>query len=174
MRFNCRIATSYHLALAGLLVLILGLSSESARAATATSTFGVTATVQAKCRISAVALAFGSYDPTSATPLDATSTITVRCNKNKAYDIGLNAGTFSGATVTTRKMSGPDAAGLAYALTQDSGYATNWGETVGTDTKNVASATGSNQDHTVYGRIAIEQFVVDGAYSDTITATITY
>lgn len=146
----------------------------AARAATATSTFGVTATVLAKCKITAGDLAFGNYDPTSASPLDATSTITVRCNKNKAYDIGLNAGTFSGATVTTRKMTGADAAGLAYALTQDSGHATNWGQTVGTDTKYVNSATGADETHTVYGRIASGQFVTDGAYSDTITATITY
>lgn len=155
-----------------LAALALGLPM-AVQAATTTTTFQVTATVLARCTITATDLAFGDYDPTNASPTDATSTITVRCNKNKAYDVGLDAGTFSGATVTTRRMSGPDPDGLNYELYQDATRAINWGNTVGTNTVS-GTGSGSTQTLTVYGRIPNDQSVADGAYSDTITATITY
>lgn len=57
--------------------MIAGLSvAGAAQAATDTTTFQVTATVVASCNVSATDLAFGNYDPTAATDLDATSTVT--------------------------------------------------------------------------------------------------
>ena len=47
------------------------------QAATQTDTFDVTATIIASCTISAGDLAFGNYDPLSATPNDNTSTIAI-------------------------------------------------------------------------------------------------
>jgi spore coat protein U-like protein len=139
-------------------------------AATATTTMAVTATVDATCQISATPLAFGSY---TGAQTDATSTLTVTCSNTTPYNVGLDAGLATGATVTSRAMTGPASATLAYALFQETTRTTNWGNTVGTDTV-TGTGNGSAQGLTVYGRVAAGQFVTPGAYSDTITATVTY
>ena len=154
-----------------LLIILSALElTTSAHAATATASFAVTATVQATCLISATAMAFGTYTGVQA---DTTSTISVTCTTSTPYTVGLNAGLATGATVTTRKMVGPSAATLAYSLSSDGPRAVNWGMTVPTDTV-AGTGNGSAQALTVYGRIAAAQFVAPGAYSDTVTATITY
>ena len=137
---------------------------------TATATFSVTATVAAGCSISATSLAFGTY---SGALIGSTSTISVGCTNSTTYNVGLNAGTASGATVTTRKMTGPSSALLSYGLFRNSGYTNNWGNTVGTDTVS-GTGTGSVQNLTVYGRLPAGQYITPGSYTDTITATITY
>lgn len=148
------------------------LVASAANAATETTTFTVGATVVDSCSVSATNLAFGSFDPLLGTALDATSTIDVTCSSGDTYDIGLDAGTATGATVTTRKMTS-GANTLNYALYSDSGRLTNWGNTVGTDTVS-GTGTGAAQTLTVYGRIPAQSTAVIGTYSDTITVTITY
>jgi len=157
----------------GLVLLLtssIGLTTPTVWAATATTTFQVTATVQATCLISATNLNFGTY---TGVLVSSTSTITVTCTNTSPYNVGLNAGTAPGATVTTRKMSGPGGALLAYALYQDAAHSINWGNTVGTDTV-AGTGNGNAQALTVYGQVGAGQFVTPGAYVDTITATITY
>ncbi|WIM09052.1 MAG: Sigma-fimbriae tip adhesin [Enhydrobacter sp.] len=147
----------------------VGLPAELAEAAgTATATFQVTATVQATCNISATNLAFGTY---AGAQTDATSTVTVTCTNTTAWNVGLNAGT-CGATVTTRCMAN-GAAQLNYALYRDSARTQNWGQTVGTDTL-TGTGNGAAQANTVYGRIPAGQFPAPGAYTDTITATVSF
>jgi spore coat protein U-like protein len=141
-----------------------------ASAATNTATFQVTATVQAACQITATNLAFGTY---AGTQTDATSTVTVTCTNTTPWNVGLSAGTAAGATVTTRKMSGPAGALLAYSLSQNDGRTINWGNTVGTDTE-TGVGNGAAQALTVFGRVPAAQFVAPGAYADTITATVTF
>lgn len=139
-------------------------------AATNTSSFTVNSTVQATCTITTTNLAFGTY---TGTQTDATSTVTATCTNTTPYNVGLNAGTASGATVTTRQMTGPSGTLLSYALFRDAARTQNWGNTVSTDTV-AGTGNGSAQAITVYGRVAAGQFVTPGAYTDTITATITY
>jgi len=157
-----------------LTVALLALSGQTVQAATTTTTFQVTATVNAACSVSATDMVFGVYDPSAAANVN-TSTVTVTCTKATAYDIGLNAGIATGATVTTRQMKHATLADLInYFLYSDSGRTTNWGNTVGVDTVNVASATGAAENHTVYGRVPTGQYVSAGSYADTITVTVTY
>lgn len=144
----------------------------AAQAATATTTFPVTATVIKACVVSATQLAFGNYDPTAAAPTDATSTLSVLCTVGTSYTVGLTQGTASGATVTTRKMSNGTNL-LNYALYQETGRTTNWGNTAGTDTVAATAPVGTNTI-TVYGRIAAGQNVPIGSYSDTITVNVVY
>lgn len=152
----------------------LFLLGQSASAAETTTTFQVTATVLTACAVTALPLAFGNYDPTSSTDTDATTTITVTCTLGTPYQIGLDAGTAAGATVTTRQMTGTVSSDLLdYSLFSDSGRTTNWGNTLATDTVSVASA-GLTDLHTVYGRITASQNVTADAYVDTITVTVTY
>jgi spore coat protein U-like protein len=122
------------------------------------------------CGIGANALNFGSY---TGTVLNATTTIQVACTGGTAYNVGLNAGTGVGATVTTREMTGPAGALLNYKMFSNSGRTTNWGNTIGTDT---VAGTGNNgiQNLTVYGEIPSGQTVALGSYADVIITTLTY
>jgi spore coat protein U-like protein len=108
-----------------------GLASLAFKAATATTTFQVIANVQVTCLISATGLNFGDY---TAPSLSAQSTITVGCTNTAQWNVGLNAGTAPGATVTTRQMTGPAPFFLNYSLSSDPAHTINWGNTVGTDT----------------------------------------
>jgi spore coat protein U-like protein len=151
-------------------VLVLGLGSTSVFAATVTTTFQVTANVQATCAISATTAAFGSY---TGVVSDTTSIVTVTCSNTTTYNIGLNAGLGTGATVTNRAMTGPNSALLNYGLFQDAAHSVNWGDTVGTDTV-TGTGDGLAQTVTIFGQVSAGQFVAPGAYLDTITATITF
>ena len=104
--------------------------------------------------------------------LGATSTITATCTNGTTYTVGLNAGTFAGATTTTRRMSGPSSNSLNYFLYSNSTRTTNWGNTSGTWVS--ATGTGVAQVMTVYGRIPANQSALIGNYSDTVTVTITF
>jgi spore coat protein U-like protein len=137
---------------------------------TSTSNFNVGATGSSACAISANPLAFGAY---SGSLVNSSSTITATCTGGTPYNVGLNAGTATGATVTTRRMTGPAGALLGYKLFTNSSHITNWGNTVGTNTE-AGTGTGLAQSLTVYGQIPAGQSVNPGAYSDTIIVTLTY
>jgi spore coat protein U-like protein len=77
-----------------------------------------------------------------------------------------------GANVAARKMTGPGSALLGYVLASSS-QGVNWGQTVGMDTV-PGTGNGSAQSLSVYGQIPDGQYVAPGAYSDTITVTVTY
>ncbi len=160
------------------IVLAIGLlaTGSAAFGATETTTFGVSATVADACSVSASALAFGSFDTAVAnTDKDASTTIDVTCSNGTPYDIGLDAGGATGATVSARQMTGGTGTDLLdYALYSDTGRASNWGNTVATDTV-AGTGSGVSQVNTVYGRIPSGQATAPtGAYSDTITVTVTY
>lgn len=149
------------------------LDASAGRAATATTAFPVTATVVKACQVNASPLAFGNYDPTSAAALNGTTTLTVLCTVGSSFTVGLNAGTATGATVATRKMSNGGNT-LSYALYQDAGRGDNWGNTPGTDTPDAITAATTPTNMTVYGQVPAGQNVPAGDYSDTITVTVTY
>lgn len=151
-------------------MMIMGCTGQ-AQALEATTTFAVTATVISTCIVAATPLAFGNYDASGA-DTDATNTVTVTCTSGTSYDVGLDAGGGSGATVATRKMTS-GANTLDYTLYSDAGRTTVWGDTVGTDTVN-ATAGVLPTAHTVYGRIPSGQYVPTGLYTDTINVTVTY
>jgi spore coat protein U-like protein len=157
-------------AMAGVVMAFAVAGTPEAFASTATTTFQVTATIQATCIVSATTMAFGTY---SGVQVQTTSTISVTCTNTTPYNVGLNAGTATGATVTTRKMTGPSSALLGYALYSDSARSVNWGQTVGTDTV-TGTGNGSAQTLTVYGNLPASQYQAPGSYSDTITVTVTY
>lgn len=143
-------------------------------AATATANLSVSAVVINACALGTItSVAFGNYDPTSATANNNTGSIIVTCTLGDVYNIALDPGTFAGATVTTRRMTGPSAGGLAYSLYRDAGRTLNWGQTIGTDTLQ-QTGSGLAQTATVYGRIPASQIVTAGSYSDTVGITVTF
>ena len=137
-----------------------------------TDTFNVTASVGDACSVTATDLGFGAYDPLSATDTDASSTMDVTCTLSTAYNVGLDAGTGTGASTTTRILEF-GANQLNYILSQNVGHTTNWGNSAGVDTV-AGTGTGAAQTLTVYGRIAALQSVPAGSYADVITVTVTF
>jgi spore coat protein U-like protein len=135
-------------------------------------TFQVTATVLAACIVVASDLSFGVYDPTSASPTDASSTLDVTCTNGAAYTVALDPGAGVGATVSARKMNkGADE--LTYGLYRNAGRTLVWGQTVGVDTL-AGTGTGAVQSLTVYGRIPAGQAAPAGAYADQVTVTVSF
>jgi spore coat protein U-like protein len=119
--------------------------------------------------VTATSLAFGNY---TLAQLDGSSTITATCTNGTTYTIGLDAGSFAGATTSTRRMTGPSAAGLSYSLFSDSGRTTNWGNVAGSWVS--GTGTGAAQVLTVFGRIPANQTALIGNYTDTVTVTVTF
>lgn len=146
--------------------------SAPASAGTASATFQVTADVLAACSVSATTLNFANYT-SSAGNKDVQSTVSVTCSNGTTYNVGLNEGASTGATVSARAMTGPASALLNYSLFSDSGRTVNWGNTVPTDTVG-GTGSGAAQTLNVYGRIPGSQYVAIGHYTDTITATVTF
>ena len=145
------------------------ISSPLALAATVTTTLPVSATVLSVCIVSALPLAFGNY---SGAQNNATTSVTVTCSLGATYNVGLDAGASTGATVTTRKMTLVTNT-LNYSIARDAAYTQNWGVTIGTDTE-PGTGSGLPQAVTVYGRIPAGQFSAAGAYTDTVGVTVTY
>ncbi len=163
------------LALALLLTLPSALRSGSSDAATTTTTFQVTANIAVTCTISASDLAFGTYNRSSGTPLDAQSNLSIDCTNGATYDVGLNQG-LHGATVTTREMENNTSSGvfLNYQIFSDPARTINWGNTPGVDTV-TGTGSGTIQKISVWGRIPAGQLTpTAGGYSDTITATLNF
>lgn len=154
-------------------VLVLACVTPS-EAATVQTNFEVSATVQQVCAVAATDLGFGAYDASAASPNDATSTITVTCTPDSSYNIALNAGTTSGASEAVHLMSDGAAHTLTYDLYSDAGHTQKWGDGTLSTTVVSGTADGTPQDHVVYGEVPASQYVAPGAYSDTITATVSY
>lgn len=148
---------------------LLFVKTASAVASTATTTILVTASVLSVCTIAATPLPFGVY---SSAAISGTATLTVTCTLSTPYSVGLDAGTGSGSTTTTRKMTNGSNS-LSYQLFRDAGHTLNFGQTSGTDTSS-GNGSGLAQLITIYGQILPSQNAAPGAYTDTVTATITY
>jgi spore coat protein U-like protein len=169
MPFDARAPRGYKAALAACFLIPWAGTSY---AASTTSTFAVQVAITATCTInSASTLNFGTQG-VLATNVDQTSTIQVTCTNTTPYNIGLDAGTGTGATVATRKLTSGGAT-VNYTLYSDTGRTTVWGNTVSTDTV-AGTGNGSAQSFTVYGRIPAQTTPAPGNYADTITVTVTY
>jgi spore coat protein U-like protein len=144
----------------------------ASQATTTTSTFTVQATIISSCTInSASTLNFGSIGVLTAA-VNQTSTVQVQCTNTTPYNIGLDAGTGTGATVAVRKMTN-GANIVNYSLYSDSGHTVIWGNTVGTNTV-AATGNGAAQSYTIYGQVPTQTTPAPATYTDTITVTVTY
>ena len=149
-----------------------------ARASTANSNLTVQLLVADTCTVNTATLDFGSTG-LLATLIDATTTLSVTCTNTTPYSVGLdNGANFS----TTRRMrQGATANYIGYALYTDSGRTNAWttasSSTTCTTTNSCSLGTGNGaaQSITVYGRVpALGTAPTPGAYTDTVTITVTY
>jgi spore coat protein U-like protein len=141
-----------------------------AHASTATASMAVSATVLSECVVGATPLAFGNY---TGAVNNQTANVTVTCTNGTTYTVALNNGTGSGATTALRQMTGPASATLGYAIYSDSGRSSVWGSSTGTNTV-AGTGNGILQTITAYGQIPAAQAPSPGAYTDTVTVTLTY
>ena len=149
-----------------------------AQAATTTANMTVQLTVTASCTVSAATLDFGSTGLLAAL-INQTTTLSVTCTNTTPYSVGLdNGANFS----TTRRMrQGATSNYIGYALYTDSGRTNAWttasSSTVCTTANSCSLGTGngSAQSITVYGQVpALGTAPTPGAYTDTVTITVTY
>jgi len=132
------------------------------------------------CGVSATALSFGSYDPSSATARDGIGTVTVTCTVTlvgllTSWDILLSTGS-SGSFIPRRLFSGGNS--MQYNLYINAGRTQVWGDATGVTAKvsdSRLTVVGTNQySYTAYGRIPALQDLAPGTYTDTITVTLNY
>src|ERR1700729_2033888 len=148
-----------------------------AQGATTTTTFAVTATVQSTCSATAATLAFPNYTPGGGAQTGNT-TISVKCTKNTPFTVALNAGSTTGDAFAQRLM-GSGANTLQYNLYTSAALSTIFGDGTGGTGTVPGTGLGVATANTVqvFGQVpdsATNQAAVPGAYTDTITVTVTY
>lgn len=140
--------------------------------ATVSASMAVSVTVPTNCTISANPLNFGNY---TGLVLNGTTTLAVTCTNTTTYQIGADNGQnaqFIG--VWAKYMLGPSGNKLRYHLYPNAARSIEWGTTAGTD-EVAGTGTGIAQTITVYGTVGAGSYgSAPGAYSDTVTITITY
>lgn len=162
----------------GTLICALGMVQTS-QAATATGLMTVTATVAATCVVGTSTLAFDTATSAAiaAGNVDATGTVSVNCTSGSAYTVALSAGTGTGATVASRKMSagsGATAQLLSYTVYTSAARTTVWGDGTTASAMVAGIGSGVSQSIAAYGRIFQSPLVQAAAYTDTLNVTITY
>lgn len=155
---------------------VVTLTCTNGGACTQTLTVPITAQVLGGCTVSASELNFGNYTG-GASLTTGQATITAHCAAGQAYVIGLNEGSYPGATTTSRRMvtaGGADT--LSYGLYIDAADTLNWGNSFDGATQNVVEGVGTGSDQTipVYGKIDAGQYVQPGQYEDTVLVTLQF
>lgn len=155
---------------AGIMALVLAAFSTDLFAAQGTSSLGVSASVTNTCTISTAAIAFGAYDPLSASPNDNTGGVTITCTSGAGVTIELDDGA-NYLAPNRRMVSGLNF--LNYEIYQDAGRTTRWGSVAAAQNKS-ATGTGAADTHTAYGRIPALQNLPAGSFTDTIVAAVNF
>ncbi len=133
--------------------------------------FTVRANNQANCQVSATDIDFGTTGVLSSN-VDAKGSIRVRCTAGVNYQIGLNGG-LSGATDPTQRRMSNGSHSVIYGIYRDAAHTQPWGDQLGVNTV-AATATGTDQVFTTYGRVPPQPTPPAGTYRDTIVVTVTY
>lgn len=146
-----------------------------AAAQSASATFQVTASVARKCVIAATDVVVGAYDPVEtnvSAAATATGTVTFRCTRGTTYSVGLGTGANPSGSI--RRMAGPAGTYLEYDLFSESTYTDVWGTGAGNEVTGLQGPGGAPVDLTVYARVPGGQDPVEGAYVDSVVATINF
>ena len=156
-----------------LLALALAAISSQAFAGSATANFQANATLSSACTVTASNVSFGTITPAATGTVTANGTITSTCSNNVPYTLAINAGA---GTIAARTMAGGTSGNtdkLAYNLYTSSALTTVWGD--GTTGSTVGmTGTGAVQTNTVYGSLALNQYLKPDTYTDNLTVTLAY
>jgi spore coat protein U-like protein len=164
-----------HILLAVPAGVLLVSSHQPVQGASATANLSIGATIVNNCTISTTPVGFSPYDPIvthASTPDDSTSgSVTVTCTRGTAPTIGLGLG--QNASGSQMRMAyGSNY--LNYALYQDSGHTTVWGNSGSGLFSPGPAPSKAARTYTVYGRIPAGQDLPAGAYADTVVATVNF
>ena len=146
----------------------------SVNAASVTTTIPVSATVIQSCTITSGPVSFGNYNGISGAATDVIATMTPTCTTGKVYAISLDAGVGAGANASARMLTGPGGARLGYGIYTDAAHTTVWGDGSSGTVLQSGTGNGAVAPLKIYGRIPAGQNPPSGAYSDTLTVTVTY
>jgi len=157
---------------AAIIAVLPGLAGAAVYSKSTPASFDVTMKIVADCTISANGIDFGQTQGVLGSAVTGSSAISVTCTNTTPYNVGLNAGTGTGSSGTTRYMNGTGANTntVKFNLYQQQG-STPWGNTQGTDTM-AGTGTGAAQTLTVYGEIPAQASPTPDSYKSTITATV--
>ncbi|MBV1705002.1 MAG: spore coat U domain-containing protein [Hyphomicrobiales bacterium] len=138
----------------------------------ATSGATWTANVIKNCLLTPSPLNFGAVSVLTSA-VTASTTLGVQCTNTTPYSVGLDGGVTAGtgASPTARQLA-KGAARVTYGLYQDAAHATPWGNT----SANWVAGTGTGlvQNYAIYGQVPAQTTPASGAYSDTVTVTVTF
>jgi len=143
----------------------------SANAATATAPMQITATVDAKCNLTASNMNFANAQPGSmTTTISGSTTFGVECTKDTSYILSFNMGLYSSGIGGTRRLKHT-------SKTEYLNYSMRVGATT-IDDMNILAGTGQGfgtvNTQTINGDLTLPGNASTGSYSDTVTVTITY
>jgi spore coat protein U-like protein len=125
----------------------------------------------APCFVFATGVAFGNYNPVSATPTDSTGNIFYYCPQTLPPVISISAGN-SGSFSPRFMTLAPDQ--LNYNLSADAARTVVWGDGTGGSSTVVGSNAPTIVTATVYGRAFPLQSVGAGNYTDTLLVTFNF
>jgi len=131
--------------------------------------------VEAVCTISSTSVAFGTYDPFSAAPLNTAGQIVYVCG-NRDHNVSISLSRGSAPSFQPRVMKNGNSF-LQYNLYLDPAQTIIWGNgSGGTQTYFIKNPQPNNREIRVpiYGSVLPGQNVTVGNYSDTLTLTIDF
>lgn len=135
------------------------------------------------CNVSAPPLSFGSINPLSSSPTEATTSVRVACGgiASLAVSLRVDLSVGGGSGYTGRRMSNGSGGNLAYNVYTDSAHTQIWGDGLsGTQYAlagillNILGLADPIYIH-AYGQVPGSQTTVKpGTYTDTLSVTLTY
>jgi spore coat protein U-like protein len=114
-------------------------------------------------------MSFGTYDPSSSTPLYTNTTIDLHCEEHITAIISIDAGENAGIGNFQNRILQSGSYTLEYNLYIDASCTKVWGD----GTNNTYTKT-NHEPITIYGKITPHQRVIPGNYIDRVTITIVW
>ena len=152
----------------------LGAGGTPALAGQTTNTLPVAVTVATGCSLVTRPLTFDARGITGTTPIDATTSVTVRCTPNTDFNIDIDTGLYANGNSANRRMySASTNSFVSYDVYRDGPRNNVWGRG---NTSNVSgnSGAGAAIDFVLYGRVKNTGKIVAGDYIDTLTVTLNF
>lgn len=171
MRYRRNLVTIVAVLVTLVLVAITARTTEAGSVATNMS---VSATVDSSCQIATTNLSFADYSPLGANatiPDDATATVTITCTLGTSGQILIGHGTnWTGSQM--RMLNAVASTYLPYTVYQDNAHTVVWDGITGMTIPPAPDTT--PRTYTAYGRVPAGQTVASGAYSDTVSISISF
>lgn len=151
--------------------LTVGLAAP-AHAGRTTNEMPVSVTVYSGCSLKTRPLMFVLPANVSNSPLDATTTITVKCTPNTNFSVDIDNGLHNNGIVRRMHSAELDAY-VSYDVYRDAPRTNVWGTG---QLKNVTgnSGTGAPLDLSIFGRIPQPKNIKAGDYRDTLIVTLNF